>query len=73
LGAGQSVSAGSLQNTGIEVVFNVGRTDAEYTAKELGRIDPLQVKHEVKDEYLEVAKKASAILHGSLGRSERWS
>jgi hypothetical protein len=41
----------ALQNTGIEVVFNVGRTDAEYTAKELGRIDPLQVKHEVVDEY----------------------
>jgi hypothetical protein len=33
------------------VVFNVGRTDAEYTAKELGRIDPLQVKHEITDEY----------------------
>jgi hypothetical protein len=41
----------ALQNTGIEVVFNVGRTDAEYTAKQLGRIDPLQVKHEVADEY----------------------
>jgi hypothetical protein len=25
--------------------------DAEYTAKELGRIDPLHVKHEVADEY----------------------
>src|ERR687896_2013473 len=25
--------------------------DAEYTAKELGRIDPLQVKHEVEDGY----------------------
>ena len=41
----------ALQNTGIEVVFNVGRTDAEYTAKQLGSIDPLQVKHEVADEY----------------------
>ena len=41
----------ALQNTGIEVVFNVGRTDAEYTAKQLSRIDPLQVKHEVEDEY----------------------
>jgi hypothetical protein len=40
----------ALQNTGIEVVFNVGRTDAEYMAKDLGRIDPLQVKHEVTDE-----------------------
>jgi len=41
----------ALQNTGIEVVFNVGRSDAEYTAKQLCRIDPLQVKHEVADEY----------------------
>jgi hypothetical protein len=41
----------ALQNTGIEVVFNVGRTDAEYTAKQLSRIDPLQGKHEVPDEY----------------------
>jgi hypothetical protein len=41
----------ALQNTGNDVVFNVGRTDAEYTAKKLGRIDPLQVKHEVADEY----------------------
>jgi hypothetical protein len=41
----------ALQNTGIKVVFNVGRIDAEYTAKELSRIDPLQVKHEVTDEY----------------------
>ena len=39
----------ALQNAGIEVVFNVGRTDAEYTAKRLGRIDPLQVKHQVAD------------------------
>jgi hypothetical protein len=33
------------------VLFNVGRIDAEYTAKELSRINPLQVKHEVTDEY----------------------
>jgi hypothetical protein len=41
----------ALQNTGIEVVFTVGRPDAEYTAKQLSRIDPLQVKDEVADEY----------------------
>jgi hypothetical protein len=41
----------ALQNTGIDVVFNLGRTDAEYTAKELSRIDPLHVKHEVTDAY----------------------
>jgi hypothetical protein len=41
----------ALQNTGIDVVFNVGREDAEYTARTLFRIDPLHVKHEVVDEY----------------------
>jgi hypothetical protein len=33
-----------------EVVFNFGRSDVEYTATQLCRIDPLQVKHEVADE-----------------------
>jgi hypothetical protein len=41
----------ALQNSRIDVVFNVSRTDAENSAKQLGRIDPLQVKHEVEDEY----------------------
>jgi hypothetical protein len=41
----------ALQNIGIDVVFNLGRTDAEYTAKELSRINPLHIKHEVADEY----------------------
>jgi hypothetical protein len=56
-----------LQNTGIEVVFNVGRTDAEYTAKELSRIDPLQVKHKVTDEY--AVEKTHPVFY-SLG--EQW-
>jgi hypothetical protein len=58
---------GRLQNTGIEVVFNVGRTDAKYTAKELSRIDPLQVKHEVTDEY--ALEKTHPVFY-SLG--EQW-
>jgi hypothetical protein len=41
----------ALQNTGIEVVFNLGRTDAEQSARELSRVDPLLVKHEVSDEH----------------------
>ena len=57
----------ALQNTGIEVVFNVGRTDAEYTAKALSRIDPLQVKHEVTDEY--AVEKTHPVFY-SLG--EQW-
>jgi hypothetical protein len=43
----------ALQNTGIEVVFNVGRTDAEYTAKQLGRIDPLAEQWQSFAEYLQ--------------------
>jgi hypothetical protein len=57
----------ALQNTGIEVVFNVGRTDAEYTAKQLSRIDPLQVKHEVADEY--VVEKTHPVFYNL---AEQW-
>ena len=39
----------ALQNSGIDIVFNVSRTDAENITKQLGRIEPLQVKHEVED------------------------
>src|ERR671915_802307 len=57
----------ALQNTGIEVVFNVGRTDAEYTAKQLSRIGPLQVKHEVADEY--TVEKTHPVFYSV---SEQW-
>ena len=40
-----------MQNTGIKVVFNVGRTAAEQEARALCRIDPLRIKHEVTDDY----------------------
>jgi hypothetical protein len=40
---------GALQNVGLEVVFRLGRADAEYSATILGRVDPLLVKHEVED------------------------
>ncbi|MGH7485435.1 MAG: type IV secretory system conjugative DNA transfer family protein, partial [bacterium] len=40
---------GALQNVGLEVVFKLGRQDAQYTAPLLGRVDPLSVKHEVAD------------------------
>jgi hypothetical protein len=40
----------SMQNAGIEVGFNQGRSDAEYSTKIIGRVDPMSVKHEVKDE-----------------------
>ena len=41
---------GALQNVGLEVILKAGRMDAEYSARLLGRVDPLSVKHEVHDE-----------------------
>jgi hypothetical protein len=43
---------GAMQNVGVEVVFEVGREDAEYTARMIGRVDPKQIKHTIKDETL---------------------
>jgi hypothetical protein len=57
----------ALQNTGIEVAFNLGRTDAEYTAKELSRIDPLHIKHEVTDEH--AVEKTHPVFYSV---SEQW-
>lgn len=44
---------GALQNVGIEVVLKTGRMDAEYSARILGSVDPMQVKHVVEDEHAE--------------------
>jgi hypothetical protein len=41
---------GAMQNVGVEVVFELGRDDAEYTARMIGRVDPSRIKHEVIDE-----------------------
>src|SRR5512135_3532866 len=41
---------GALQNVGLEVIFKAGRADAEYSARLLGVVDPLSVKHTVADE-----------------------
>src|SRR6266487_4186113 len=41
---------GAMQNVGVEVVFELGRDDAEYTARMIGRVDPSRIKHEVTDE-----------------------
>lgn len=40
----------ALQNVELEVFFRTGRDDAEATAKAVGEIDPLLVKHEAEDE-----------------------
>ncbi len=42
---------GALQNVGLEVAFRLGRSDAEHSALQLGRVDLTQIKHEVADEH----------------------
>lgn len=44
---------GALQNVGIELIMKAGRTDAEYSARVLGSVDPMAVKHQVRDEKAE--------------------
>ena len=44
---------GALQNVGIEMILKSGRMDAEYSARILGSVDPMQVKHIVEDEKAE--------------------
>jgi hypothetical protein len=58
---------GALQNAGIEVVFKLGRSDAEFAATILGRVNPLSVKHQVSNE---VAVERSHPLFFGLG--EQW-
>jgi hypothetical protein len=38
---------GALANVGIEIAFRLGRADAEYTARLLGRVDPKTVRQDV--------------------------
>ena len=40
---------GALQNVGIEMILKSGRMDAEYSARILGSVDPMRVKHVVED------------------------
>src|SRR3954454_23145829 len=44
---------GALQNVGIEMILKSGRMDAEYSARILGSVDPMKVKHLVEDEKAE--------------------
>jgi hypothetical protein len=44
---------GALQNVGIEMILKSGRMDAEYSARVLGSVDPMEVKHLVEDEKAE--------------------
>ncbi len=42
---------GALQNCGAEIVFKLGREDAELTSRSLGLVDPYLVKDQAKTEY----------------------
>src|SRR3954469_25996614 len=44
---------GALQNVGIEAILKSGRMDAEYSARILGSVDPMTVKHVVDNEEAE--------------------
>jgi hypothetical protein len=44
---------GALQNVGIEMILKSGRMDAEYSARVLGSVDPMEVKHLVEDQKAE--------------------
>src|SRR3954452_14497553 len=44
---------GALQNVGIEAILKSGRMDAEYSARILGSVNPMEVKHTVDDEHAE--------------------
>src|SRR3954469_10424247 len=44
---------GALQNVGIEAILKAGRMDAEYSARVMGAVNPMEVKHLVDDEHAE--------------------
>src|SRR3954468_14803422 len=44
---------GALQNVGIEMILKAGRMDAEYSARIMGSVNPMEVKHIVEDEQAE--------------------
>jgi hypothetical protein len=41
---------GALQNVGIEAILKSGRMDAEYSARVMGSVNPMEVKHVVEDQ-----------------------
>ena len=52
---------GALQNVGIEMILKSGRMDAEYSARVLGSVDPMEVKHLVEDEQGRGAKSSGLL------------
>src|SRR4051794_10313315 len=58
---------GALQNVGIEVILKAGRMDAEYSARIMGDVNPMEVKHVVEDEQAEERSHPSY-----LSLNEQW-
>src|SRR3954465_11645794 len=58
---------GALQNVGIEMILKAGRMDAEYSARIMGVVNPMEVKHAVEDE---AAEERSHPAYSSL--PEQW-
>lgn len=61
---------GAMQNAGIEVVFRLGRADAEYSAATLGRVNPLAVKHTAPDAAAQ--ERGHPVFYSLPEQWERW-
>jgi hypothetical protein len=61
---------GAVQNAGIEVVFRLGRTDAEYSAGTLARVSGEAIKHVVADE--RAADRGHPVFYSLGEQREKW-
>ncbi len=61
---------GTLQNVGYEVAFKQGRDDAERSAKIVGEVNPLEVKHQVED--LHAQERTHPTFASIAEQWERW-
>ncbi len=61
---------GALQNCGVEVVFKLGRSDAEHSARVLGRVNPMAIKHEVTNPWQ--VEKTHPVFYSLLEQWEGW-
>ncbi len=62
---------GALQNAGLEVIFRLGRADAEASTGILGHADPLAVKHEVADSA--ASERTHPLYYGLAEQREEWT
>ncbi len=60
-----------LQNVEVDITFRTGREDAEHQAKVVGKIDPLSVKHLVKND--EAAQRSHPAFYSLPEQWEHWT